>query len=215
MARFFKTAPGEYGEGDLFLGIRVPEQRKVARFFRHLPQPEVVKLLRSQVHEDRFTALEILVAQYEAGDGAQRARVLRTYLRHTDRINNWDLVDTSARYIVGEHLRRRPRQRVYRLARSNNLWERRIAIVCTHAWIAAGDTKDAYAVAQLLLDDEHDLIHKALGWTLREAGRRSRGKLMAFLKQHYKRLPRTALRYAIEHLPPPQRKRLLAGKFAQ
>jgi 3-methyladenine DNA glycosylase AlkD len=212
-AWFFKTGRDEYGAGDRFLGIRVPAQRSVARSFRGLSLHETVKLLHSPVHEDRFTALEILVAQYEAGEAAQRERIFRTYLRHTDRINNWDLVDTSARYIVGEHLRERSRKRLYRLARSANLWERRIAIVSTQAWLAEGDTEDAYAIAQLLLEDEHDLIHKAVGWTLREAGRHSRSRLLAFVKQHYARMPRTMLRYAIEHLPAARRKRILAGNL--
>jgi 3-methyladenine DNA glycosylase AlkD len=210
-AWFFKTGPGQYGEGDRFLGIRVPAQRKVAHLFRQLPLQQVARLLDSPFHEDRFTALEILVAQYEAGDSAQRERVFQFYLRHTDRINNWDLVDTSARYIVGEQLRHRSRTRLYRMARSENLWERRIAMVSTHAWIAAADTDDAYAIALLLLEDEHDLIQKAVGWTLREAGRRSRDALLAFLEKHSARLPRTTLRYAIEHLPPAQRRRILSG----
>lgn len=211
-AWFFQTGPGQYGEGDRFLGIRVPAQRKVARQFRDLPLHEVSQLLESPVHEDRFTALEILVAQYEAGGAAQRERVFQFYLHHTDRINNWDLVDTSARYIVGEHLRRRSRRRLYRLARSGTLWERRIAVVSTHAWIAEGDTEDAYAIAQLLLKDEHDLIQKAVGWTLREAGRHSRDALLAFLMKNYPRLPRITLRYSIEHLSSTERKRVLAGK---
>jgi len=210
-ARFFKTGPGEYGEGDRFLGITVPVQRGVARAFRQLPLPEVTRLLASPVHEDRFVALEILVMQYERGDDAARARVFRFYLAHTQGINNWDLVDTSARYIVGAHLFDRPRARVFRLARSKNLWERRIAMVATHDWISRGDVGDAYAVAEMLLDDRHDLMHKAVGWMLREAGVRDRPGLLTFIRAHYARLPRTALRYAIEHLPAPQRKRILDG----
>jgi 3-methyladenine DNA glycosylase AlkD len=210
-ARFFKTGPGEYGEGDRFLGITVPVQRRVAHEFRDLPLPEVAMLLASPMHEDRFVALEILVMQYERGDKAAREAVFRFYLAHTAAINNWDLVDTSARYIVGAHLFERPRARIFRLARSKNLWERRIAMVATHDWICRGDLADAYAVAELLLDDPHDLMHKAVGWTLREAGARDRPALLAFLRRHYARMPRTALRYAIEHLPPAQRTRILAG----
>ena len=210
-ARFFKTGPGEYGEGDRFLGIRVPAQRGVARAFGTLPLSEVERLLDSPIHEDRFVALEILVMQFERGDAAARARVFRFYLAHTARINNWDLVDTSARYIVGAYLFDRPRGPVFRLARSRRLWERRIAMVATHDWISRGDVADAYAVAQLLLDDPHDLMHKAVGWMLREAGVVDRTALLTFLRQHYARMPRTALRYAIEHLPPAQRKRILAG----
>lgn len=210
-ARFFKTGPGEYGEGDRFRGIRVPAQRGVARTFRTLPLGEVERLLDSPFHEDRFVALEILVMQFEAGDATTRTRVFRFYLAHTRRINNWDLVDTSARYIVGAYLFERPRGPLFRLARSRHLWERRIAMVATHDWISRGEVADAYAVARLLLDDPHDLMHKAVGWTLREAGVVDRAALLAFLRKHYARMPRTALRYAIEHLPPAQRKRILAG----
>lgn len=213
-AWFFKTGPGQYGEGDRFLGITVPAQRTVARDFRHLPLPEVARLLASPVHEDRFTALEILVMQYETVGVKGREQVFRFYLAHTSRINNWDLVDTSASYIVGAHLRERPRARVYRLARSKHLWERRIAMVATSAWIAEGDTVDAYAIADLLLDDRHDLIQKAVGWMLREAGVHDRAALLRFLRARYPRVPRTTLRYAIEHLPPAQRKRILVGDFA-
>ena len=213
-ASFFKTGPGQYGEGDRFLGLMVPAQRKVAKAFRSLPLPEVAVLLASPIHEDRFAALEILVMQYEGGDATARERIFRFYLQHTDRINNWDLVDTSARYIVGEHLRDRSRARVYRLARSKRLWERRIAMVATHAWIVSGDTADAYAIADLLLDDTHDLIRKAVGWMLREAGVHDRAALLRFLRTHYARVARTTLRYAIEHLPVARRKRILAGYFA-
>ena len=213
LARYFKTGRGQYGEGDRFLGIGVPAQRQLARRFRGLPLQEVAKLLASPYHEARFTALQLLVAQYEAGDEKTRAAVFRFYLAHTNRINNWDLVDCSARHIVGEHLRRRPRRLLYRLARSANLWERRIAMICTHAWIRDCDTADAYAIAELLMDDGHDLIHKAIGWSLREAGDQSRTVLLEFIARHYARLPRTALRYAIEHLPPAQRKAVLAGNF--
>jgi 3-methyladenine DNA glycosylase AlkD len=212
-ARFFKTGPGEYGEGDKFLGIRVPDQRRIARRFKQLALTEISQLLKSPVHEHRFTALEILVAQYEQADERQREKIFRIYLHNTAHINNWDLVDTSARYIVGEHLRRRARKPVYRLAQSKSLWERRIAMVSTQAWISQRDTDDAYALAAMLLKDEHDLIHKAVGWMLREAGVHSKSALLAFISQHYARMPRTTLRYAIEHLAPAVRKRILAGKF--
>ncbi len=212
-ARFFKTGPGEYGEGDRFLGLTVPAQRAVAREFRDLPLPQIELLLDSPIHEDRLVALEILVMQYERGDASQQAEVFRFYLAHTRGINNWDLVDTSARYIVGAHLFDRPRARVFRLARSKNLWERRIAMVATHEWIRRGDLTDALAIAELLLDDRHDLMHKAVGWTLREAGVQDRARLLRFLRDHYARVPRTALRYAIEHLPAGRRKKILAGEF--
>ncbi len=212
-ARFFKTGPGEYGEGDQFLGLTVPAQRAVAREFRDLPLPELETLLDSAIHEHRLVALEVLVMQYERGDASRQAAVFRFYLAHTRGINNWDLVDTSARYIVGAHLFDRPRARVFRLARSKSLWERRIAMVATHEWIRRGDLTDAFAIAELLLDDRHDLMHKAVGWMLREAGIKDRARLLRFLREHYARVPRTALRYAIEHLPTAQRKRVLAGEF--
>mgnify|MGYP002382028621 CR=1 FL=1 len=151
--------------------------------------------------------------QYEAGDLRGRSAVYRFYLAHTNRINNWDLVDTSARAIVGEHLRTRSRRPVYRLARSKQLWERRIAMISTHAWIITGDTTDAYAIALLLLDDPHDLIRKAVGWMLREAGVRSRDELLAFITKNDARMSRTTLRYAIEHFSPAERKRILKGSL--
>ena len=213
LAWFFKTGKGQYGEGDRFLGIRVPMQRAVARRFASLPLQDVAKLLRSPVHEHRFTAAEILVLQYERGFAEAREEVFRFYLDNARRFNNWDLVDTSAPYVVGEHLLTRDRGVLKELAASENLWERRISIVATLRFLKAGETGDTFAVAKLLLKDRHDLIHKAVGWALRESGRVSRAELLAFLRQHYSLLPRTALRYAIEHLPVEQRKRILAGDF--
>jgi 3-methyladenine DNA glycosylase AlkD len=213
-AWFFKSGPGEYAEGDRFLGIRVPDQRRIARQFQQLKLSEISRLLKSRFHEVRFTALEILVAQYESADSKQRQRIFRFYLRHTACINNWDLVDTSARYIVGEHLKNRSRQMVFRLARSRSVWQRRIAMVSAHAWISQGDTKDAYRLAALLLDDEHDLIHKAVGWMLRESGIHSKPRLLQFIGQHYPRMSRTTLRYAIEHFSPVARQRILRGSVA-
>lgn len=212
-ARFFKTGPGEYGEGDRFVGLTVPAQRVIAKAFRALPPDEVASLLASPVHEDRFTALEILVMQYEDGEPSAREGVYRFYLAHTAGINNWDLVDTSASYIVGAHLLERSRAPAYTLVASPNLWERRIGIVASHRWIASGDTADAYGLAERLLDDTHDLTHKAVGWTLRLAGVKDRGRLVAFLRDHYARVPRTTLRYAIEHFAPAERARVLKGTF--
>jgi 3-methyladenine DNA glycosylase AlkD len=214
LAWFFKTGKGEYGYGDRFLGIRVPEQRRIARRYTHLPLADVARMLQSPLHEHRFTALEILVAQYEKGDDARKKAIFDFYLKHTRFIDNWDLVDTSAPYIVGEHLLSRPRRILYRLAKSKNLWERRIAIVATLMFVKAGELDDSFQIAQLLLDDNHDLIHKALGWVLRETGKRSEPALLDFLQRNYARLPRTTLRYAIERFPAPQRKRILTGSFA-
>ena len=211
---WFKMGKGEYGEGDKFIGVSVPAQRAIADKYHHLELDEIDKLLKSRIHEHRFTALLILVAQYEAGDAAMQQRVFNFYLKHTHCINNWDLVDISAPYIAGEHLLFRSRRILFRLAKSPALWERRIAIVATAAFIDRGDLNDTFAIASRLLADKHDLIHKATGWMLREAGTHSRAEMIDFLKRNYSRMPRTALRYAIEQLPEPQRKKALKGLFA-
>jgi len=212
-AWFFKTGKGQYGEGDQFLGVSVPAQRKIALGHIDLEPAAIEKLLASKLHEHRFVALEILVAQFEAGTPKVQAEIYRFYLAHTAGINNWDLVDTSAPYIVGQYLLTRPRKVLRKLAKSKNIWERRIAIVSTFAFIRAGQTEDTFSVAQTLLADKHDLIHKAVGWALREAGKNNPDLLLGFLEEHYDRLPRTALRYAIERFSPAERKRFLAGNF--
>jgi 3-methyladenine DNA glycosylase AlkD len=208
LAWFFKTGKGQYGHGDRFIGLTVPVARRIAHRYIHLPLTDVAKLLASPIHEHRFVALEILVAQYERGN---EKAVFDFYLKHTKFVNNWDLVDTSAPYIVGQHLLTRPRKILYRLAKSNSIWERRIAIVSTMMFIRAGEIEDTFAIAKLLLTDDHDLIHKAVGWMLREAGKQSAPALLGFLKENYSALPRTTLRYAIERFPASRRKRLLAG----
>jgi 3-methyladenine DNA glycosylase AlkD len=215
LAWFFKTGRGEYAEGDQFIGITVPVQRVLAKKYRHLKLKDIEKLLESGEHEHRFTGLLILVAQYQAGDSAAKQAIFEFYLQHTSAINNWDLVDTSAPYILGEHLVSRSRRILYQLAKSPNLWERRIAMVSTAAFIRRGDLKDAFAIANRLLADKHDLIHKAVGWMLREAGKQSRPAIIDFLHRNYAEMPRTALRYAIEHLPEAERKRALKGLFDQ
>jgi 3-methyladenine DNA glycosylase AlkD len=207
-ARFFKTAKGQYGQGDRFIGLTVPTMRRIAHRYIHLPLTDVAKLLASPIHEHRFAALEILVAQYERD---KSKAIFDFYLKHTKFVNNWDLVDTSAPYIVGQHLLTRPRGILYRLAKFRSLWERRIAIVSTFAFIKAGEIEDTFAIAKLLLADDHDLIHKAVGWMLREAGKQSAPALLRFLRENYSALPRTTLRYAIERFPAAERKRLLAG----
>jgi 3-methyladenine DNA glycosylase AlkD len=213
LAWFFKTGKGEYGEGDRFLGITVPVQRKIALRHLLLPLDDIAHLLASPIHEHRFTALEILVAKYQRADDANRLRIFAFYLRHAERANNWDLVDTSAPYIVGEHLKRGSRKQLDRLAASRNLWKRRIAIVSTLALIRDGQIDDTFRIAEKLLRDQHDLIHKAVGWMLRETGKVSPPALLDFLKTHYSALPRTTLRYAIERFPLARRKRILAGEF--
>jgi 3-methyladenine DNA glycosylase AlkD len=213
-ARFFKTGKGEYGEGDLFLGITVPDLRRIVRQYRELPLAEVERLLHAKEHEYRLAALLILVAQYERGDQALQREILDLYLRNTLYINNWDLVDASCREIVGAHLRTGSRKLLTRLAKSKSLWERRIAMVSTMALVRDGDLDDALRIAELLLDDTHDLIHKAIGWVLRVVGDADRAALLGFLKTNYKRMPRTALRYAIEHFSPAQRRKMLTGEFS-
>jgi 3-methyladenine DNA glycosylase AlkD len=206
---FFKTGPGEYGEGDRFLGVTVPALRKLTRDYEDLPQAEVIELLNSPWHEERLLALLILVRQYERADDRARGAIHRLYLRHTRSINNWDLVDCSAAQIVGAHLEGSSRRYLRRLARSQSLWERRIAMIATYHYIKGGEFKDALAIAELLVDDDHDLIHKAVGWMLREIGKRNRRVEEKFLRKHARRMPPTMLRYAIEHFPKPLRLRYM------
>lgn len=210
-AWFFKTGRGQYGHGDVFIGVTVPEQRKVAIAFRELSLDEVTKLLKSKIHEHRLTALMILVEQYKKGDETARAKITKRYLSHTKHINNWDLVDASAPHIIGQYLLDKNRRVLYKLAKSKNLWERRIAIVATLAFIRHGESDDTFAIAELLLSDTHDLIRKATGWMLREVGKHvSRPALVKFINLHKADMPRTTLRYAIEHFPPETRKAFLA-----
>jgi 3-methyladenine DNA glycosylase AlkD len=209
---FFKTGPGQYGAGDRFLGVTVPQLRTLAREYRDMPLKYVVKLLQSPWHEERLLALLILVRQYVDADTRTRRMIHQLYLRNTRSINNWDLVDTSAAQIVGAHLETGNRRALRRLARSKSLWERRIAMIATYHYIKQGDFRDALAVAELLLKDEHDLIHKAAGWMLREIGKRDRRAEERFLKQHAARMPRTMLRYAVEKFPPRVRRKYLAVK---
>jgi len=212
-ARFFKTGKGEYGEGDVFLGVTVPILRAITKKYNTLSLHEVEKLLAAREHEVRSAALLILVAQYGKGDEAAQSEILDLYLRNTPYINNWDLVDCSCREIVGAHLRTGSRTLLTRLARSKSLWERRIAMVSTMALVRDGELDDALRVAETLLDDRHDLIHKAIGWVLRVVGDEDRTALLGFLKRHYARVPRTALRYAIEHFSAADRRKILAGDF--
>lgn len=209
LRRFFKTGPGEYAEGDQFLGVIVPKQRAVVRLYRAVPLTEVAKLLRSPVHEERAIALLILVWQYPRADKNTRKKIFDLYLSNTRRINNWDLVDCSAEHIVGPQLAFGSRGLLDKLARSKLLWERRIAILSTFHYIRRGEFADTLRIARILLRDEHDLIHKAVGWMLREMGNRDRAAEEAFLKKHAQKMPRTMLRYAIEKFPEPLRQRYL------
>jgi len=210
LQRFFKTGPGQYGEGDVFLGIRVPASRALARQFADLPLSDVEKLLHDKHHEARLLALILLVGRYERGNDAERQRVYRLYLANTDRINNWDLVDLSAPNIVGAHLESRSRAPLDRLAKSKDLWERRIAIVSTYWFIRLHQFDDTLRISTALLGDKHDLIHKAVGWMLREVGKRDQSVLERYLDEHAKTMPRTALRYSIERMTPERRKHYMA-----
>jgi len=212
VARFFKTGPGDYGQGDRFLGLQVPQLRGVAREFRSLSLADIRSLLASPWHEERLLALVILVDQFERGDDAQRKAIYALYMASTDRINNWDLVDVSAPQIVGGYLERRSRAPLYRLAKSKSIWERRIAIIATQHFIRLGEFDDTFALAAALLEDRHDLIHKASGWMLREAGKRDHAGLEAFLRENVARMPRTMLRYAIERFPEALRRKYLSHK---
>jgi 3-methyladenine DNA glycosylase AlkD len=204
--RFFKTGPGQYGEGDVFLGLSLPAVRRLTREYRDLAIDDLTALLHSPFHEERLLALIILVQQYKKGDAATRERIYRLYLDNTAWINNWDLVDVSAGYIVGPQLDGGPLDVLDRLAASGSVWERRIAMIATFHYTMKGDPAPALRIAESLLNDRHDLIQKATGWMLREAGKRcGRHHLTAFLDQHAATMPRTTLRYAIEHLPPEER----------
>jgi 3-methyladenine DNA glycosylase AlkD len=212
--RFFKCGPGEYGEGDLFIGVTVPAQRRIARQYRLLPLAAVESLLTSRIHEERLTALFILVLQFNGSrDDRVRRRIFRLYMKRLRFINNWDLVDSSAHHIVGGWLADRPRDVLERLARSPNLWSRRVAMIATLFFIQRGDHRDAIQIATVLKDDGHDLIHKAVGWMLREVGKRaSADALTSFLERHAATMPRTMLRYAIEHRSPAERQRWMGRR---
>ena len=210
--RFFKTGPGEYGEGDIFIGIKVPTLRTVSREFRSLPLEEVETLLNSPIHEERHLALMILVLQTAKCDDAHRRVVFDFYMQNTKFINNWDLVDCSAPYVVGGFLMDKSRKPLFNLTKSKSLWERRIAIVSTQYFIRHDDFADTLAISEKLLNDEEDLIHKAAGWMLREVGQKAQSVLEAFLDQHGAVMPRTMLRYAIEKFPPDQRHGYLQRK---
>ena len=212
-ARFFKTAVGQYGYGDVFIGVTVPEQRIVAGKCGGLALSEITKLLESKIHEHRLTGLLILVGQFKQADEKIRKRIVKFYLAHTKYINNWDLVDASARYILGEYLFNKDRKIIFNLVRSKNMWERRVAIVSTHAFIVRGDVDDTLHIAEALLSDSHDLMHKATGWMLREVGKKSPSKLKKFIDKHISNMPRTMLRYAIERFPEQERKEVLARKI--
>ena len=210
---FFKTGPGQYGEGDVFLGITVPMLRQIAKECRNTSVADMLKLLRSSIHEERVLALFLLVCAYGHGDDAAKKKIFSLYLKNARFINNWDLVDLSSPNIVGNHLMDKDRKLLYSLATSRHLWRKRIAILATFTFIRQNDFCDTLNISQLLLVDKHDLIHKAVGWMLREVGKRDLKTEEKFLKQHYRIMPRTMLRYAIERFPERKRKKYLEGRM--
>ena len=202
---FFKTGKGQYGEGDKFLGVVVPDTRKIAKKYKEIPFEDVTKLLLSDYHECRLCALLILIEQFKAADASLQKKIFDFYLSNTKRVNNWDLVDLSCRDIVGNYLLDKPRDVLYQLADSSLLWDQRIAVVSTYSFIQISDFADILALSQKLLQHPHDLMHKAIGWMLREVGKRDEKVLMSFLDVHHKNMPRTMLRYSIEKFSPEER----------
>ncbi len=200
LPRFFKTKEGQYGHGDIFIGLRVPLTRKIAANYKELSLSEIKKLLQSPIHEHRLCALIIMTNQAKKADAAHKKALYDLYVSQTKFVNNWDLVDTSCRDIVGGYLQNKSREPLYKLAKSSDLWERRIAMVSTWQFIRGGDLHDTFKIAEMLLGDTHDLIHKAVGWMLREAGKKDEAALKEFLDEHTHEMPRTALRYSLERL---------------
>ena len=209
LQRFFKTGKGQYGEGDVFLGITVPQQRAICKKY-DLDFEDIERLLHSEIHEFRLCALLILARKFEKADKKGRGRIVKFYLENAKRINNWDLVDLSSHEILGEYLvDKKDRKILYKLAKSQNLWKKRIAIVSTYALIRRGEVKDTLMLAELLMNDKHDLLHKAVGWMLREAGKRNLGALEEFLEKWAHKMPRTMLRYSIEKFDGKTRKKYM------
>jgi 3-methyladenine DNA glycosylase AlkD len=208
---FFKTGPGQYGEGDIFLGVQVPQIRKIVKQYKNLCFEDIVKLLISPIHEERLSALLILVLQFNCADACQKKNIYNFYLKNSGYINNWDLVDLTAPHILGAYLSDKDREAIYILARSKNMWQRRIAIISTFHFIRNNQFNDTLGVVKILLSDKEDLIHKAAGWMLREVGKRDINILEDFLHKYRNGMPRTMLRYAIERFPQAKRKVYLEG----
>ncbi|MBF0386051.1 MAG: DNA alkylation repair protein [Candidatus Omnitrophica bacterium] len=213
LRRFFKTDKGQYAEGDIFIGVMVPVTRRIAKTYANLPLTETEKLLKSKEHEARLLALFIMKIQFDKGTAEAQKKIHHLFLNNIRFINNWDLVDLSAPTLVGEFLANKNKNLLYKLSRSKNLWERRIAIIATFAFIRNNEPSETFKISAKLLNDKHDLIHKAVGWMLREAGKRDIKKEEAFLRKYYSRMPRTMLRYAIERFPERKRKAYLRGEI--
>jgi len=210
--RFFKTSKGEYGYGDVFLGVRTPQIRLIAKKYIDISTADMKMIIKSKYHEERLLGLIILVNKYsKAKDEKVRNQLYKIYVSSFKYVNNWDLVDVTCPHVIGKHLMNKERSILYSWAKSNDLWTKRIAIVSTHWFIRKNDLDDTFKIAEILLNDEHDLIHKAVGWMLREAGKRDLEKEEIFLKKHYKNMPRTMLRYSIEKFPEPKRQKYLKG----
>ena len=210
--KFFKTGKGEYGYGDIFLGVRVPKIRLIAKKNIDISITDMKTLIKSKYHEERLLGLIILVNKYsKSKDEKDRDQLYKIYVSSFKYVNNWDLVDVTCAHVIGKHLLNKDRSILYTWAKSNDLWTKRIAIVSTHCFIRKNDLQETFKIAKILLNDEHDLIHKAVGWMLREAGKKDMEKEEIFLKKHYKTMPRTMLRYAIERFPEPKRQKYLKG----
>ncbi len=210
--RFFRTGKGEYGEGDVFIGVTIPHLRSIAKNYRTISLKEVEGLLKDKRHEVRWCALFILVEQFKKGDEATKKKIYEFYLDHLKWVNNWDLVDSSAYHIVGEYLMDKDRKILRKMAKSKHLWTERVAMVSTFAFIRKGQLQDTFEIAEMFLPHKHDLMHKAAGWMLREAGKRNEVALMRFLDENASVMPRTMLRYAIEKFDEKERKRYLLMK---
>ncbi|GJL54396.1 MAG: hypothetical protein NPIRA02_15280 [Nitrospirales bacterium] len=210
---FFKTGKGEYADGDRFIGVTVPQIRSIAKQYHNLSLAQVLKLLSSKIHEERLFALLILVAQFKHGEANTQKQIADAYVANLQYVNNWDLVDSSAHYILGAYLKDKSRKILYTLARSQRLWDRRVSIITTLHFIKEGDFSDTMKLAGLLLKDNEDLMHKAVGWMLREVGKKDQHVLEGFLKTHYQQMPRTMLRYAIERFSQTKRTGFLKGRL--
>lgn len=213
LQRFFKTGKGEYGEGDIFLGLTVPIQRIIAKKYKDISLPKLQELIKSKFHEYRLIALLILTYKFEKANEKTQEEIFNFYLKNTKYINNWDLVDLTSTRVMGKFLFEKDKKILYKLVNSKDLWEKRISIISTLYFVSKNEFQDALTISELLLKDKHDLIHKAVGWTLREIGKRDKEVLRKFLRQHYQDLPRTTLRYAIERFPEEERKKWLKGEF--
>ncbi|MDP7244096.1 MAG: DNA alkylation repair protein [Flavobacteriales bacterium] len=210
LSRFFKMGKGEYGYGDVFLGIKVGPQRKIVKKYSQATLKDLQKLLSSKIHEERLTSLFILIDKYKKADEKNKKEVVDFYLKNTKNINNWDLIDLSAGKILGNYLLEKDKSILYKLAKSNSVWERRIAIISTFEFIRNNKFESTLKISEMLLEDKHDLVHKAVGWMLREIGKRNQAVEEKFLKKHCKKMPRTMLRYAIERFDESKRKYYLS-----